>query len=226
MEEFPQVLAIASRGIHLWASVGVHPDSEDVHEPSADELLQIVRAHPGKVVAIGETGLDYYRLNGRSLQDMHWQRERFRTHIAAARESGLPLVIHTRAASEDTLRILREEGAGQGALCGVFLCFTETVEVAQAALALGFYISLSGILTFRNAETVKEVARLVPDDRLLVETDSPYLAPVPHRGKTNTPALVPHVAAELARLRGRTPEEMAALTTENFRRLFGVELPA
>jgi TatD DNase family protein len=169
-----------------------------VHEPTVDDLL--ARASLPRVVGIGETGLDYYRLNGRSVADMAWQRERFRVHIRAARRSGLPLVVHTRSASDDTLAVLRDEG--QGAVGGVFHCFTETRAVARAALDLGFMISFSGILTFRNAEELREVARMVPLDRCLIETDSPYLAPMPHRGKTNSPAWVPHVAARLAELKG------------------------
>src|SRR5690606_1437372 len=176
-------------------------------------------------VGIGETGLDYYRLGERSLAEMEWQRERFRTHIRAARQTGLPLVIHTRSASDDTLDILREQGgfAGGEALAparGVFHCFTESADVARAALDLDFYISFSGILTFRSAADLRETARLVPLERLLIETDSPYLAPVPHRGKTNTPALVPHVAAQLAELKGVSVEAIAEATGRNFERLF------
>ena len=224
MEEFPSVQALAAGHDNLWATVGVHPDSEDVHEPSVEELLQAA-ARP-KVVAIGETGLDYdqmqERKGGRSVADMGWQRERFRTHIRAARQTGLPLVIHTRAASDDTLAILREEGedGSAGSAGGVFHCFTETVAVARAALDLGFYVSLSGIVTFKNATDVHEVARLVPEDRLLIETDSPYLAPVPYRGKINSPAYVPYVAARIAELRGVPVEHVAATTSANFTRLF------
>ena len=224
LEEYPQVLDIAQRAPQLWASVGVHPDNEGVQEPTVADLVERVRAHPEKVVAIGETGLDYYRLNGRSVADMAWQRERFRVHIRAALETGLPLIIHTRSASDDTLQILRDEG--QGRVRGVFHCFTETQAVAEAALALGFHISLSGIVTFRNAEDLRAVARMVPADRLLIETDSPYLAPVPHRGKPNSPEYVPFVAAELARQRGTTPEAIGALTGANFESLFRVQLPA
>ena len=179
-----------------------------------------------KVVAIGETGLDYYQMEerkgGRGIADMEWQRERFRTHIRAARQVGVPLVIHTRAASDDTLAILREEGeqGGAGSAGGVFHCFTETREVARAALDLGFYVSLSGIVTFKNARELHEVATLIPCDRLLIETDSPYLAPVPYRGKINTPAYVPHVAARLAELRGTSAEHIGELTSANFTRLF------
>jgi TatD DNase family protein len=217
LEEFDRVHALAMQHGNLWASVGVHPDSEDVAEPTVDDLVRL--AGRGRVVAIGETGLDYFRLNGRTVAGMEWQRERFRVHIRAARALRLPLVIHTRAASEDTLRLLREEhGAEAG---GVFHCFTETREVAFAALDLGFHISFSGILTFRNAEDLRQVARDVPLERCLVETDSPYLAPVPHRGKLNSPAFVPLVAAELARLKGLPVEQVAAVTTANCERLFG-----
>lgn len=211
LPKFPKVLALAEAHDNFFASVGVHPD----HEAEAVESARLVElaAHP-KVVAIGETGLDYHRLSG----DLEWQRERFRTHIRAARKSRKPLVIHTRDAAEDTLRIMREEGAGE--VGGVMHCFTETQEVAEGALALGFHISFSGIVTFKNATQLKEVARRVPLERMLVETDSPYLAPVPHRGKTNRPGLVRHVAEEVARLRGMAFEDLAEATTRNFFRLF------
>ena len=218
LEEFEQVHALAVGHDDLWCSVGVHPDNEGVQEPTLQDLLDGA-ARP-RVVAIGETGLDYYRLNGRSVADMAWQRERFRVHIRAARATGLPLVIHTRSASDDTLAVLAEEGAGQ--VRGVFHCFTETQAVADAALAMGFYISFSGILTFRNAEALREVARRVPLERCLIETDSPYLAPVPYRGKTNQPAYVAHVAAELARLKGLSVEAVATATSHNFELLFGI----
>ena len=224
MEEFDQVQALAQSHPHLWASVGVHPDNEGVHEPSVQEL--VVGAARPKVIAIGETGLDYYQMDerkgGRSITDLEWQRTRFRTHIRAARQVHLPLVIHTRQASDDTLAILREEGeCGDGSSAGgVFHCFTETREVARAALDLGFYISFSGIVTFKSAVELQEVARWVPADRLLIETDSPYLAPVPYRGKTNQPAYVPHVAAKLAELRGCTPQQIGEQTQANFHRLF------
>ncbi|HEY6135843.1 MAG TPA: TatD family hydrolase, partial [Rubrivivax sp.] len=189
IEEFPDVHQLALEHPNFWSSVGVHPDNEGVTEPSVDDLVQ--RAGLPRVVAIGETGLDYYRLNGRSVADMAWQRERFRTHISAAQVTQLPLIVHTRSASEDTLGILRDEGAGR--VDGVFHCFTETMAVARAALDMGFYISFSGILTFKNAAELRDVARMVPLDRCLIETDSPYLAPVPFRGKPNMPAYVPHV---------------------------------
>ena len=213
LERFPGVLALTERFANLWASVGVHPDTQDGEEPDQDRLVRLAE-HP-KVVAIGETGLDYYRLEG----DLEWQRERFRTHIRAARRSRKPLIIHTREAAPDTLRILREEGASEAG--GVFHCYTETLAVAKDALDLGFHISLSGIVTFKNAHQIKEVASFVPLDRLLVETDAPYLAPVPHRGKLNHPALVRHVAVEVAKLRGTDLEELAEATTANFFRLFG-----
>jgi TatD DNase family protein len=175
-----------------------------------------------RVVAIGETGLDYYRLNGRSVADMQWQRERFRTHIRAARELCKPLVIHTRSASQDTLAILRDEGenGSAGSVGGVFHCFTEDQQTAREALDLGFYISFSGILTFKSAQAIRDVASWVPLDRLLIETDSPYLAPVPHRGKTNNPSLVPLVAAQLAQLRQVSVDQMARITRDNFDELF------
>jgi TatD DNase family protein len=224
MEEFPRVQALAAAHGHLWATAGVHPDNEGVHEPSVPELVQ-ASAQP-RVVAIGETGLDYYQMaerkGGRTIADMAWQRARFRTHIRAARQARVPLVIHTRAAADDTLAILREEGedGGAGSAGGVFHCFTETPAVARAALDLGFYISLSGIVTFKNATDVHEVARLTPDDRLLIETDCPYLAPSPYRGKINSPADVPLVAARIAELRGVPVERVAACTSANFTRLF------
>ncbi len=216
IEEFETVHALALAHEALWATVGVHPDTEGGHEPTLDELL-VLGCRP-RVVGIGETGLDYYRLGARTVADMAWQRERFRVHIRAARASGLPLVVHTRSASADTLGLLHEEG--QGRVGGVFHCFTETREVARAALEMGFYISFSGILTFRNAQDLREVAALVPMDRLLIETDSPYLAPVPHRGKLNTPAWVPYVAQQVAAIKGLPLEEVAQQTSRNFERLF------
>jgi TatD DNase family protein len=218
LEEFDEVHSLATRFDNFWASVGVHPDNDDVREPTVDDLVALA-ARP-KVVAIGETGLDYYRLNGRSVADMEWQRERFRVHIRASRVSGKPLVIHTRSASADTLSVLRDEGRGD--VGGVFHCFTETMEVARAALDLGFMISFSGILTFKTAQDLREVARYVPIDRCLIETDSPYLAPVPYRGRTNSPAYVPYVAKQIAELKSLSIEEVGAITSSNFEKLFGV----
>jgi TatD DNase family protein len=219
LETWPAVREVASAGANLWCSAGVHPDERrDGREATLEELLTMAR--DDKVVAIGETGLDYFRVEG----DTEWQRERFRTHIRAARACAKPLVIHTRSAAEDTIRIMREEGAEEAG--GVMHCFTETWEVAEAALALGFHISFSGIVTFKNAVPLKEVARRVPLERMLVETDSPYLAPVPHRGKPNQPAFVRHVAEEVARLRGIALEDVARATTENFFRLFRHAHPA
>lgn len=221
MEEFERVHALALAHDNLWASVGVHPDTEGMTEPDVETLCKLARRP--RVIAIGETGLDYFRLQGRSIADMEWQRERFRVHIRAGRQLDLPLVIHTRQASEDTLAVLRDEGAG--AARGVFHCFTETEQVARAALDLGFYISFSGILTFKNAADLREVARFVPLDRCLIETDSPYLAPVPHRGKTNTPAWVPHVAHLMAELKGLSSQAVADATRANFEQLFRVSVP-
>jgi TatD DNase family protein len=215
LDEFERVHALTHYD-NFWCSAGVHPDEAASREPSVDGLLALA-ARP-KVVAIGETGLDYFRLAGRSVAEMEWQRDRFRVHIRAARSSGLPLVIHTRSASADTLRVLEEEeGARAG---GVFHCFTETAEVARAALDLGFFISFSGILTFKNAADLRAVAAFVPLDRCLIETDSPYLAPVPFRGKTNSPAYVPHVARQLALIKGIEIEAVAEATSRNFERLF------
>ena len=209
---FPQVLDLAERHDNLYASVGVHPDYELETEPTQAELVRLAQ-HP-KVIAIGETGLDYYRLTG----DLEWQRERFRTHIRAAKESAKPLIIHTRSAAADTLRVMAEEDAGS--IGGVMHCFTENLEVARAAIELGFHISFSGILTFKNATIIKEVAQNIPLDKILIETDSPYLAPTPYRGKTNQPAYVKHVAEEIARLRNLSLEEVGEATSQNFRRLF------
>ena len=220
LEEFDEVHALACSDDNFWASAGVHPDNEGVLEPSVQDLLRL--AEHAKVVAIGETGLDYYRLNGRTVAEMEWQRERFRVHIQASQHTGLPLVIHTRTASRDTLDVLTAEGKGR--VGGVFHCFTETLEVARAALDLGFYISFSGILTFKNAHDLREVASFVPLDRCLIETDSPYLAPAPFRGKTNTPALLPWVAKQVAELKGIAVEDIARITTLNFERLFGVSI--
>lgn len=224
LEDFDAVHSLSMAHDNMWSTVGVHPDNEGVREPSLQDLLDGA-ARP-KVVAIGETGLDYYQMDerkgGRTVADMAWQRERFRTHIRAARQTGLPLVIHTRQASDDTIAILKEEGetGGTGSAGGVFHCFTESLQVARAALDLGFYISLSGILTFKTAADLREVAKFVPDDRLLIETDSPYLAPVPYRGKLNNPSYVPLVAKLLGELRGTTSETIGQLTTQNFLKLF------
>ncbi len=224
MEEFDSVHALALRYDNFWSTVGVHPDNEGVTEPDVATL--VARAAMPRVLAIGETGLDYYQMDerkgGRTVADMEWQRERFRTHIRAARQARKPLVIHTRQASADTLRILDEEGedGSAGSVGGVFHCFTETAEVARGALGRGYYISFSGILTFKSAADLREVARLVPLDRLLIETDSPYLAPVPHRGKTNNPSYVPLVAAQVEERRGRAVEEVARITRANCDRRF------
>jgi TatD DNase family protein len=220
LESFPDVHTLATKYDNFWATVGVHPDNEGVQEPTLEDLLE--RAQLPKVVGIGETGLDYYRLNGRSVADMEWQRERFRVHIRAAQQTQLPLVIHTRSSSADTVAILKEEGedGSAGSAGGVFHCFTETAEVARAGLDLGLYISFSGILTFKNAQDLREVAAFVPLDRILIETDSPYLAPAPHRGKTNNPSYVPFVAKQIAEVKGLSVEAVAHATTANFERLF------
>jgi TatD DNase family protein len=212
LDDFPRVLALAESQEVLWASVGVHPDYPDAGEPTPQQLVHLARH--AKVLAIGETGLDYYRLQG----DLEWQRARFRNHIRAARECGKPLIVHTRAAAEDTIRLMREERADEAG--GVMHCFTESWEVAQAALDLGFYISFSGIVTFKNARELKDVARRVPLDRMLIETDAPYLAPVPYRGKMNEPGLVRYVAEEIARLRECDADSIAKATTGNFKALF------
>ena len=212
LEEFPAVLAVAEQYSHIVASVGVHPDSEECEEPTVDRLVALAD-HP-KVVAIGETGLDYFRLH----EPLDWQRDRFRTHIRAARRCGRPLIIHTRASSDDTIRVMREEGAAEAG--GVMHCFTESLAVAEAAIALGFYISFSGIVTFKNARELHEVARAVPLDRLLIETDAPYLAPVPYRGKINEPGFVPKVAEKIGELKNVSVEEVAAKSAQNFSNLF------
>ncbi|MDD5479169.1 TatD family hydrolase [Rhodoferax sp.] len=220
LEEFPAVHHLALTYDNFWATVGVHPDNEGVREASLQELLTL-GALP-RVVGVGETGLDYFRLNGRTVADMHWQRERFRIHIRAARQLQKPLVIHTRQAAADTLQILREEGedGSVGSAGGVFHCFSEDADVARQALEMGFYISFSGILTFKSAQNLRDVAATVPLDRLLIETDSPYLAPVPHRGKTNNPSYVPLVAAQLAQVKQVSLETMAQHTSRNFEALF------
>jgi TatD DNase family protein len=212
LEAYPEVLALAEQNQNIFASVGVHPNEQSGLDPTAEQLIRL--AQHERVVAIGETGLDYFRCEG----DMHWQQQRFRNHIAAARSVNKPLIVHTRDAAEDTLRILEEEGAEQ---CGgVMHCFVESWDIAQRALDLGFYISFSGIVTFKNAADLREVAAKVPMDKILIETDSPYLAPVPYRGKSNEPAYVYHVAECLAEIRGCTVEELGATTTGNFFRLF------
>lgn len=216
LEGLPGVLSLAERHKNLFASVGVHPEHQDCIEPDVETLVRYTR-HP-RVVGIGETGLDYFWHKDRP----EWQRERFRVHVRAAKETGKPLIIHTREAGTDTLRIMREEGAGE--VGGVMHCFTETQSFADSALELGFYISFSGIVTFKNAKQLKEIARTIPLDRLLVETDSPYLAPVPFRGKINEPAYVRHVANEIASLRGMDPGELERITTDNFTRLFKVAI--
>ena len=223
LANFEDVHRLATDHPQLWCTVGVHPDEEGCEEPTLEGLLE--RAQRPRVVGIGETGLDYYRLNGRAVADMAWQRERFRVHLRAARATGLPVVIHTRSASDDTLAILREENQeakhlGKAPIRGVFHCFTEVQAVADAALEQGFYISFSGILTFKSAQDLRDVALNVPLERTLIETDSPYLAPVPYRGKTNTPAYVPYVAKCLAELHGLTPEAIGQRTAANFHALF------
>lgn len=218
LPEFPNVLAIAEQHPNLFATVGVHPDYENEVEPTVQELVRLAQ-HP-KVIGIGETGLDYFRLQG----DLEWQRSRFRTHIQAAIAAQKPLIIHTRSAAEDTLNIMKEEGADQ--VGGIMHCFTESWEVAQAAMDMGFYISFSGIVTFKNATALKDVAQRVPLDCMLLETDSPYLAPAPFRGKTNQPAFVRHVAEEIARLRGISLEAVGEATSANFFRLFSLATPS
>jgi TatD DNase family protein len=219
LPDFPQVLDLAEKYPQIYASVGVHPDYEETSEPTVEDLIRLSN-HP-KIVAIGETGLDYYRLSG----DLEWQRERFRTHIRASRATGKPLIIHTRSSSEDTIRIMREEGAGTdaGGAGGVMHCFTESQQVAEAAMAMGFYISFSGIVTFKSAKELQSVACAIPLKRILIETDSPYLAPVPHRGKINEPGYVRHVAEFLADLKGISQEQVAQQTTDNFLKLFNIE---
>ena len=218
LPDFPQVLALAEQYPHIYASVGVHPDYPDTEEPSAAQLVRLAQ-HP-KIIAIGETGLDYFRLKG----DLEWQRERFRQHIRASRECGKPLIIHTRAASEDTLRIMREEKAGteQGGVAGVMHCFTESLEVAQAAIEMGFYISISGIVTFKSAKDLQAVAKALPLERILIETDSPYLAPAPHRGKMNEPGFVKHVGEFIADLKELPLAQVQEITSRNFFECFRI----
>ncbi len=218
LPDFPQVLALAEQYPHIYASVGVHPDYVETEEPTAEQLVTL--SHHPKIVAIGETGLDYFRLKG----DLEWQRERFRQHIRASRICGKPLIIHTRAAAEDTIRILQEEGAGtdKGGVAGVMHCFTESLEVALAAIEMGFYISFSGILTFKSAKDIQAVAKALPIERILIETDSPYLAPMPHRGKMNEPAFVRHVGEYLADLKGISVTQVQEITSNNFFELFKI----
>lgn len=218
LEKFPEIRALARAHPNIFASVGVHPNEQTGHDPTVDELVEF--ANDDRVVAIGETGLDYFRSSG----DMTWQRERFRNHIRAARRANKPLIVHTREAAADTLQVLREEHAAK--VGGVMHCFTETWEVAQQALDMNFYISFSGIVTFKNATSLREVARLVPSDRFLVETDSPYLAPIPYRGKTNEPAYVKYVAQCLAEVRGVDVAEITEQSTHNFFALFRTARPA
>lgn len=220
LPDFPNVLKLAQDHSNLYASVGVHPDYEDTPEPSFEFLVETASKHP-KIVAIGETGLDYYRMGDRSYESMEWQRERFRTHIRAAIASKKPLIIHTRSASADTLNILKEEGADR--IGGVMHCFTESLEVARAAMEMGFYISFSGIVTFKSAVDLQETCKQIPIDRLLIETDSPYLAPIPYRGKTNEPAWVSKVGEFVSNLKGIPLEEVAEQTSNNFYQCFQID---
>ena len=220
LPDFPNVLKLAQDHPHLYASVGVHPDYEDTPEPTMEFLVETALKHP-KIVAIGETGLDYYRMADRSYESMEWQRERFRTHIRASIASKKPLIIHTRSASDDTIRILKEEGADQ--IGGVMHCFTESIEVAKAAMDLGFYISFSGIVTFKSAKDLQETCRFVPLERMLIETDSPYLAPIPYRGKTNEPAWVSKVGEFIANLKDMPLEVVAKTTSDNFYQCFHID---
>ena len=214
MPDFPRVKALAHQHDNLFASVGTHPDYEDTVEPTVEQLVS--EAEDDRVIAIGETGLDYFRLQG----DLEWQRNRFRTHIRAAVQANKPLIVHTRSSADDTIRILKEEGAQR--VGGVLHCFTETWDVASAAMDMGFYISFSGIVTFKNAQSLRDVAQRMPAERMLIETDSPYLAPVPHRGKTNEPSFVPHVAAQLAKEKQLSVEQIGEITSRNFMQLFKV----
>lgn len=218
LEEFPAVVAVAEQHAHVFASAGVHPDNEGVEEPTLDRLVELAQ-HP-RVVAIGETGLDYFRLR----EPLDWQRNRFRTHIRAARACRKPLIVHSRSSAEDTLQLMKEEGAAE--VGGVMHCFTETQRVAEAAMQMGFCISFSGIVTFKNARDLQEVAREVPLDRLMIETDSPYLAPVPYRGQRNEPSFVPKVAEKIAELKGVSVEAVAAASTRNFSSVFNALVPS
>ena len=220
LPDFPNVLKLAQEYPHLYASVGVHPDYEDTPEPSLEFLVDTALKH-AKIVAIGETGLDYYRMGDRSYESMEWQRNRFRTHIRAAIASKKPLIIHTRSASEDTIKILQEEGAQR--IGGVMHCFTESYEVAKAAMEMGFYISFSGIVTFKSAKDLQETCKQVPLERMLIETDSPYLAPIPYRGKINEPAWVSKVGEFIADLKGVPIELLANQTSSNFYECFQID---
>tara|TARA_B100001173_G_scaffold244408_1_gene214499 strand:- start:283 stop:1056 length:774 start_codon:yes stop_codon:yes gene_type:complete len=212
LDKIDEILGLAKKYSNIYASVGVHPDYEDIQEPDIETLYRYSKEK--KVVAIGETGLDYFRLKG----DLTWQRDRFRTHIRAAIKSELPLIIHTRNAQEDTINIMKEEGANSAT--GVMHCFTESYEMAKQAIDLGFFISFSGIITFKNAESLRDTVKKVPIENILIETDSPYLAPVPNRGKLNEPANVRYVAEKIAELKGISIEEVAEITTNNFFNLF------
>ncbi len=212
LEKFPEVLSLAKAHEHIYASVGVHPDHESGEEPTVERLVSL--SEDPKVVAIGETGLDYFRTEG----DVAWQRDRFRVHIRAARQTDKPLIIHTREAGDDTLSILKDEG--EGLVRGVMHCFTETLEFARASIDLGFFISFSGIITFKNAQAIRDVAKVIPLESILIETDSPYLAPVPNRGKTNEPSYVRYVLEEVARVKELPVDTVAQATTKNFHRLF------
>ena len=220
LPDFPNVLKLAQDHPNLYASVGVHPDYEDTPEPTLEFLVETALKHP-KIVAIGETGLDYYRMGERSYESMEWQRERFRTHIRASLATKKPLIIHTRSASDDTIRILKEEGAHH--IGGVMHCFTESYEVAKAAMEMGFFISFSGIVTFKSAKELQETCKQVPLDRMLIETDSPYLAPIPYRGKTNEPAWVAKVGEFIANLKGISIESLASQTSSNFYQCFHID---
>ena len=212
LDKINEILDLTKKYSNIYASVGVHPDYEDIEEPNIDILFK--HSINEKVVAIGETGLDYFRLKG----DLTWQRERFRIHIRSAIKSGLPLIIHTRSAQEDTISIMKDEGANEAG--GVMHCFTETYDMAKKAIDQNFYISFSGIITFKNAQDLRDTVKKVPMDRILIETDSPYLAPVPNRGKTNEPSNVLFVAEKIAEIKNLSIEEVAATTTENFKKLF------
>lgn len=218
--DFPNVLKLAQENDNLYASVGVHPDYEDTLEPSLGFLVDTASTH-SKIIAIGETGLDYYRMADRTYESMEWQRDRFRTHIRAALKVKKPLIIHTRSASVDTIRIMKEEGAD--GIGGVMHCFTESYEVAKQAMDLGFYISFSGIVTFKSAKELQNTCKQIPLDRMLIETDSPYLAPIPYRGKTNEPAWVSKVGEFIAQLKGISVGELADHTSNNFFKCFQLD---